>query len=53
MADKPTDKEIIDDRTEIPPYNEKREPIVPWPSPRKPGEEITGTLVAKTNKPSS
>lgn len=36
---------IIDDRTEIPPYDEYGNRLDPWPPPRKTGEEITGVPV--------
>lgn len=43
MANKPKDYGVIDDRTDIPPYDEKGELLKEWPPPRKPSEKIKTT----------
>lgn len=50
MTTKPKDYGIIDDRTEIPPYDDKGEPVKPWLPPRRPDEKITGTPVKKEER---
>lgn len=44
MADKerPEDKGIIDDRAEIPPYDDDGRLVKPWPPPRQPAEKVDG-----------